>query len=115
MTVLIFTFVMLLFSVLREILPLLVTGKGSFILVGKALILALPYLLSFALPISMLTSTLLVFGRFSADQELTAARASGISLAALIAPILGLSLLLCGLSTWMNLEVAPRCRVLYND
>ena len=101
-TVAVFTFVLLLGNILKDVLDLLASGRASLLLVGRSILLLIPFALAFALPIGMLTAALLVFGRLSADGEITALRAGGISLVSSVAPVVGLRILLSGLCLAFN-------------
>ncbi|MBI5801379.1 MAG: LptF/LptG family permease [Verrucomicrobia bacterium] len=115
MTVAVFTGLFLIVNVLKEILPLLLSPQVPFVSVLQAVAMLLPFGLIFALPMGLLTATLLVFGRLSADQELTAVRAGGVSLVALVTPVLWIGLIASGVSAFATLELAPRCRVAFKE
>lgn len=107
------TGVLLAGNLLKQVVALLVSGQAGLPTVLKGVALLVPYVLTFALPMGMLTAALLVFGRLSADQEITAARAGGISLASLARPVLLLSLGFAALCAWVNLDLSPRSRAAF--
>ena len=114
-TVAVFTFILLLGNVLKDVLDLLASGRATPSIVMRAILLLIPFAVAFALPIGMLTASLLVFGRLSADGEITAIRSGGISLVAAAAPVVGLSVLLSGVCGWFNGYVAPASRVAFKQ
>ncbi len=67
----------------------------------------IPYILSFSLPISTLFAALLLFGRLSMDNEISAMKSCGLSLWRVAAPLLLFSIILTGLCVYVNSEVAP--------
>jgi len=62
----------------------------------------LPTALVFAVPGTILFTVCLVYGRMSADNEVTATKSAGISPMALIWPALGLAFLLSAVAVWLN-------------
>jgi len=75
-----------------------------------AVLLLFPYVLVFAIPMALLTANLLVFARMSAEREITAMRASGISLYQVISPAILFAVVLSLLCCYLNTELAPRSR-----
>ncbi len=70
----------------------------------------LPLSLTFSIPWGFLTAVLLVFGRLSAGNELTALRTAGVSIPRIARPVLVLAVLFSGVCLWINLYVAPRAQ-----
>jgi lipopolysaccharide export system permease protein len=69
--------------------------------------LKLPYFISLALPLSMMLSCLMVYGRLAGDSELIALRSCGVSIYRLIVPALVMSLILTGLTFAFNEAIVP--------
>jgi lipopolysaccharide export system permease protein len=66
------------------------------------------YALPHALPSSLLTATVMTYGRLSADNEITAIRSAGIHLHSIITPIVITGIFFSLLTLYLNAEVLPK-------
>jgi len=83
-------------------------GKGlSLGTVLKFLVYNSAWIISLAIPMSILIATLMAFGRLSSDNEITAFKASGISMNKLILPAMIFGLIVFSLITPFNLWILP--------
>jgi LPS export ABC transporter permease LptG/LPS export ABC transporter permease LptF len=75
--------------------------------VAKLLALAFPPVLPFTVPFGVLVGILIGLGRMSADGEIVAMRAAGVSSRKVIAPVLLFALIGTGLCAWASLRLTP--------
>ena len=108
-----FAFVLMIGNALKDLLGLILAGQLATDTVVRLVALMIPVVVSYALPMGMLTGILLVLGRMSSDREVTALRASGLSVAWLSAPILFCALLGVILNLAINFQFMPRAKVAY--
>jgi lipopolysaccharide export system permease protein len=102
-----FVFVLVVGNILRDVLDLLAAGRLDLTTFLYLLLILIPGVIPYALPLGLLTAILLVVGRLSAQHEYTAMRAAGLSLWTLAAPILLLACLGTILCLFINFEYAP--------
>lgn len=74
---------------------------------GQFLLYVMPIVLTFTIPLSVLVSIMLVFGRMAADSEITAMRACGISILQLVSPIMIITILLTAFCLYLQVQVGP--------
>ena len=108
-----FAFVVALPNVVRELLGPLLAGQFSFGTFARLVALLLPFAISYALPMGILTGVLLTLGRLSADSEITAMRAAGISVGRLSRPVFVLGVCCAFTALYVNFESMPWARVQY--
>src|SRR3982750_3745862 len=94
-------------NIFRKLLPLLVNHDLPVEYVVGFVAYVLPFSLIFTIPWGLLTAVLLVFGRLSADNELTALRSNGVSIGRICLPLVGIALICTAASLWLNVQVAP--------
>jgi len=109
-----FAFVLLLGNVIRDLLGYVLAGQLPLVVFGKLVLLILPAVAIYALPMGMLTGVLLTLGRLSADSEITAMRAVGLSIPRIARPVIILGLLAMAGALFVNFESMPRARVQYH-
>lgn len=88
------SFVMVLVSNLKKIADMVINKGIDIFTVSKLFLFMMPYLVTYALPISVLIAVLISLGRLSSDNEIVAIRASGINLFGLILPLIMIGLIL---------------------
>ena len=110
-----FGFVLIAGQALRDLLGYVIAGQLAPETAARLLGLMLPYVAVYALPIGLLTAVLLVLGRLSSQQEITAMRAAGLSLNYIARPVWVIAGAAVLLSLALNFYVMPRARTAYKS
>jgi LPS export ABC transporter permease LptF len=107
--------VLVLGNIFKELLDLLINRDVPLRYVLLFMLYVLPFSLTFTIPWGFLTAVLLVFGRMSADNEMIALRACGVSLLRVCIPVLAVGIALSLFTLWINAMVAPRAEQAMRD
>jgi lipopolysaccharide export system permease protein len=102
-----FVFVLLAGNIIQMVLGAVSTGRVTPWEACELIALLFPTVLPYALPMGVLTGVLLTFGRMGAEGEITAMKASGISLWRIAAPVWAVAAVTAVASLWLNLEAGP--------
>ena len=84
-------------------------GKGlSWGVIGEFFLLSIPFIVAMTLPMAVLVAVLYGFSRLVAENEVTALRASGVSVNRIVAPVMAGGVVLALLMLLFNDQVLPR-------
>ena len=111
---LLFTFILLLDQI-SQLMRILVSKGADLATVLRAFVYLLPSIFSVTVPMAFLLGVLLAFGRMASDSEIVALRASGISPARLLRPVVGLSVAACLLTFYVVAVALPAANQAYRE
>jgi lipopolysaccharide export system permease protein len=109
-----FGFVLAVGNAVKDLLGYLIAGQLPPELFLKLMLLLPPFVLSYALPIGVLTGVLLVLGRMSAEHEVTAMQSAGLGLWWIARPVLLFAVFGVLAAVVINFEFMPWARVTYH-
>ena len=95
-------------------------GKGlDWSVIAEFVLLSIPFTIAMTIPMAVLVATLYAFSRLAAEHEITAFKASGVSVRRLLAPVVAAAAVLAVLMVGFNDQVLPaanyRLSILQND
>ena len=102
-----FTVISLSVGVMFDLIRKIVEFGLPLFLAIKVLFFSLPNFLVLSFPMAVLLSTLLAYGKLSANSELLALRSLGIKTSRIIAPAIAVSILMTGLTFYFNDNLVP--------
>ncbi len=112
------TFVLIMDFILEIINLVVAKGLNAWTIL-QVFVLNLAWMLALSVPMAVLVSTLMAFGRLSQDNEITAFKASGVSLYRIVFPPLLVSVLITFGLIWFNNRILPEAnheaRLLMSD
>src|SRR6266496_5096535 len=84
-------------------------GKGlPWGIIFEVFALTIPFIVAMTLPMAVLVAVLYTFSHLAADNEITAMKASGISIGRLLGPVLGGATLIAVVALIWNDQILPR-------
>ncbi|MGH7589925.1 MAG: LptF/LptG family permease, partial [Gemmatimonadales bacterium] len=99
---------LLLLNQVADKIPKLV-GKGlPWSVIGEFFLLTLPFILVMTVPMAVLLATLYAFTHLAADNEVTAMRASGVSVYQMLRPVILAGLVLSAANFVLTDQIHPR-------
>ncbi len=110
-----FVFLIAAVNALKDMLGYVLSGQLAPESAARLVLLLIPYVVMYALPMGMLLGVLLVLGRMSADSEVVAMRTCGISIKRACAPIFALALLGVAGAFAVNYYYMPMARTVYHE
>jgi len=105
-SLIIITFIFVMDFLLRYI-DLFISKGVDFLVVLEFFVLSLGHMFALIIPMSVMPATLMAFGQFAAENEITAMKATGISLYRIITPVAIAGLVLSGLLVVYQNNVLP--------
>jgi lipopolysaccharide export system permease protein len=111
---LLFTFILLLDQI-SQLMKILVSRGADLATVVRAFLYLLPSIFSVTIPMAFLLGVLLAFGRMASDSEIVAVRASGISPARLLRPVLALSVVASLITLYVVAVALPAANQAYRE
>ncbi len=110
-----FAFILLTGSAIKDLFALVADGKLTVQATAEMLLMLFPFVLTYAMPMGLLTAVLLTLGRLSAQHEITAMRAAGVGLARIGAPVLLVAVVSVAISLVVNFSYAPNAKSDYRE